>query len=726
MENIDIFEIIKNKKYNLLKKIIKKNKNINFDIKDKHFNYPIHYLIKYNDLEIINFLLNNVQLRLDILDTDGRNLLYLPIKFNYIKILNSILKYNKSNYGVNIIDRKDKLGLTGLHYCCIFNNLEALKILIFNDSDVMITDNDKSNSFDICFDYERNNILIYLFENIIDLNFLNSTGKNLLQIAFERENHIIIKYLINQKKIFNINNKDTEYGNTIMHTATILNYDLNIIKKLLDLGADINISDFLGNTSLHYAIIEKNINLINLFYDKYNSFNLENMDGNTVLHIYLKNINNTNIENFKNTDEFKILIKLIKNTDLNIQNNNGETCLQILISKNIWEIKEIYELLKNKKLNIFIENNINESVYSYNLNKKKILELTAESYYYFIQKNKNELINKLDKNCISKDIIDLNKIKNKKNCLIKIKKNILERKKSIPDLKNNDIKLDYGVFVNTCYYTGNNLDTIFGLAWLKSRYNNIKLLLSYPLTINNKLEDYYKKIGIYLNWKIDFSNIQIMWSYQKLIFPTNFDELMKNINSNETSFIIIPLGIDISNEKNYSHANILFWNLKKNTVERFEPHGANHPINFNYNSKLLDKLLENKFKQYNENIIYKSPNEYLPIIGFEILENLEEQKCKRIGDPNGFCGLWCIWWCDQKLKNSNLDSSILAEILIKKIKMDNKKFKNLIRNFSVNITELRDNYLEKYDLDINDWITNNYNQEDINNLEKDILQIIDY
>ena len=58
MENIDIFEIIKNKKYNLLKKIIKKNKNINFDIKDKHFNYPIHYLVKYNDYEIIDFVLS--------------------------------------------------------------------------------------------------------------------------------------------------------------------------------------------------------------------------------------------------------------------------------------------------------------------------------------------------------------------------------------------------------------------------------------------------------------------------------------------------------------------------------------------------------------------------------------------------------------------------------------------------------------------------------------------
>ena len=217
-----------------------------------------------------------------------------------------------------------------------------------------------------------------------------------------------------------------------------------------------------------------------------------------------------------------------------------------------------------------------------------------------------------------------------------------------------------------------------------------------------------------------------MWSYQKMIYPSNFDENINNIDFKNTPFIIIPLGIDIINKENSSHANILFWDVRKNIIERFEPHGANHPINFNYNSKLLDKLLENKFKQFNNKIKYLSPSKYLPIIGFEILENLEENKCKRIGDPNGFCGLWCIWWCDKKLKYPNIESKDLAKFLIKRIKMDNKNFKNIIRDFSKNITDLRNNYLEKYNIDINDWIVNNYNQEIIDNLEKDILQLIEY
>ena len=38
-----------------------------------------------------------------------------------IKIL---IEYNKHNIGISILDLKDKLGLTSLHYCVILNNFE--------------------------------------------------------------------------------------------------------------------------------------------------------------------------------------------------------------------------------------------------------------------------------------------------------------------------------------------------------------------------------------------------------------------------------------------------------------------------------------------------------------------------------------------------------------------------------------------------------------------------
>jgi hypothetical protein len=76
------------------------------------------------------------------------------------------------------------------------------------------------------------------------------------------------------------------------------------------------------------------------------------------------------------------------------------------------------------------------------------------------------------------------------------------------------------------------------------------------------------------------------------------------------------------------------------------------------------------------------------------------------------------------IDNDKLNLEIIAENLIKYIKFDNISFKNIIRNFSKKITEIRDTYLKKYLIDINDWILGNYDDEILNKLEKDIFKIL--
>ena len=130
----------------------------------------------------------------------------------------------------------------------------------------------------------------------------------------------------------------------------------------------------------------------------------------------------------------------------------------------------------------------------------------------------------------------------------------------------------------------------------------------------------------------------------------------------------------------------------------------------------------NKFNKYEYK--YFKPSDFLPSIGFQILENIEENKCKRLGDPNGFCGVWCIWWVYHRIKNNKLDNITLVQLLIKNIKLENKSFKNLIRNFSYYITELRDKTLKKFNIDINDWIVNTVEKSVIDSIEKEIFKLL--
>jgi hypothetical protein len=74
------------------------------------------------------------------------------------------------------------------------------------------------------------------------------------------------------------------------------------------------------------------------------------------------------------------------------------------------------------------------------------------------------------------------------------------------------------------------------------------------------------------------------------------------------------------------------------------------------------------------------------------------------------------------IDNNKMTVTNIADELIKRLKFDNQSFKSLIRNFSKKITGLRDGYLKKYNLDINDWIVGNYSQDILNKLEKDIFK----
>ena len=699
----NIFKLLKLKKFNKVKQIIEDNTDIDLNIFDELNNYLIYYIVLYDQIDILKIILKR-DIRLDVLDNNGRTILYTPIKFNFVKSLEILLQYNKELIGISIIDMKDKFSLTALHYCVILNNLNCFKILMNYNADPLIIDNNGNNVVHMALQYNRN-IMIKQLINTVNINFLYTNNETILQYAFSLHNIEIVNILL-EKKI-NLNNRENEYGLGIIHQSIIYN-NILITKKLIKLGADINLQDYYGNTPLMYAINKNIIEQINIFINKSNlNYNLSNLHGETALHIIFNNYNN--FMDYKN-----IISKFIKNTELNIQDNNGNTCLHFIIQNNL--LTEYKDILENKELNIFIKNNNNISPYNFIKDDTEKINIIVNSFYNYLQLNKDKLIIDWEIWCTN------NKNLRNLECKDKIKDIIFKENRSIPKLKDYDLILDNGIFINTCSYTGATIDILFGLIFLYNNFKNqeLNLIIDYPLTINTELENYYISLGINYIYKLDFCNFAINWSYQKMILPTYFDYEIKN-KIKTSQYIIIPICIDTALG---SHANILFYDIKKSIVERFEPYGADNPKGLNYNPVLLDKLLKIKFKKIDNNIKYVKPDEYLPTIGFQILEIINNTTCKKYNDPNGFCGVWCIWWIYHKMKNITIESKVLATRLIKEIKFKNLNFKTLIRNFSKNISDLRDDFLIKYKLDINDFMVGNYNNDILNKLEKDILNKI--
>ena len=212
---------------------------------------------------------------------------------------------------------------------------------------------------------------------------------------------------------------------------------------------------------------------------------------------------------------------------------------------------------------------------------------------------------------------------------------------------------------------------------------------NYALYLEQGRTDWLRKMGFSYK-ELEAQNILLPVTQFSINYhaPGRYDDVLKV----ETTLVKIP-GVKIQ----FSY---VIYNEENNLI------------------KLFDSLI------VNNKIKYIKPSDYLPVIGFQILESIESSRCSKIGDPNGFCAVWCIWWIEQKLNYPDLDSKNLALKLIEIVKIKNIKFKNLIRNYSKNITDLRDNYLKKYDIDINDWINDEYTEEIINDLEKDIIQLV--
>jgi ankyrin repeat protein len=705
--NIKLFNYFNDHKWkNIINILNDNNNNIDINLRDNNNNYLIQYAILFNKIEIVDLLIKKGS-KLDIIDTDGKSLLFIPIKYNFLNLLSILLKYNNNYIGESIINIKDNFGFTPLHYSINITNIDAMKIILKYKPNLNILDNNGNNALHLAI-FKKNISLVRLLINTnININSRNKNGETALHIACNYQLNNIVLLLLKNKANPNIPDYDNNLT-PILYSISLRN--IEITELLLNYDANPNISDVNGNNSFYYSIKENIPYLINLF-SKYNlNFNSFNIYGKSPLHIILDKY----IDKIINIDEINFEF-ILKKTNINSQDNNGNTVLFLLIISNIW--KNYIDILKNKILNIFLINNNNQKIIDVvNIYDKDIfINMVTDSYFNTLRKSNNNkwnlewenLCNKIltKKNFKKKNPKLFKNIKNFKNnkdvCKDIIRFYIKHKNISFPLIKSKKycVNIDDGIKVNFTTYIGDRLDILSGLLYVQNNYNNVTSSLNKNFYSNKEIKNYYESIGI--DFTYDFLNFEIIWSFQNIFFPDNFSSLLNNFLKSNKRFFIIPLGI----ENNIgAHANILIYDKKFNEVERFEPNGNNISNNsFYYNYNLLDILLKNKFNNILPNCKYFSPNDFLPNISFQQFDSISKYKNVKIGDPGGFCSVWSIWYADMRIKYSDIPRNLLVLNLISKFREKNISFKNFIRNYTSNITNIRDSFLNKIDIDINDW-----------------------
>lgn len=641
----DVKEIFKLLKNHLWKDFLKaiEDPNIDLNIRDEQNNYIIQYIILYNKPEILELVLQK-NINLDVKDLDGYGILHLPIKLGYNDILKILLSYQSIN--VPLLDIVDKYGNTPIFYTVLYNNYDALDIILKYAKNINIKNKNKDTLLHIAI--TNLNMIKKLLEYKIDVNTKNLNGYTPMHLACINKNIEIIDFLI---PIVNINIKENNYELIPIMYILESKY-IELIKKMLKYGVNVSEQDIRGDSVLHHAIRDGYIDVVNLLIDKYHDMNLINIDGMTILHLCA----------FKYTNIQYPFREMIIKTNLNIQDNKGNTCMYYLVINDIW-VNYIKELEK-KEIDIYIKNIDKISIFDIN-KSDKLITLIAKCHI-----NNNKTNKSLDE---IKKLILAKKIK-----LIKGEDDIILDKISI--IKNNT-------------FIGIPLDIICGCLLLTDRD---KIVTS----INNS----------------DLRKCEILWNYHELIINDNIIQQINNFKKIVNNFLVILLGIELPQG---AHSNILLYDKKNKSIERFEPHGKHNPSYFYYNSDLLDKLLEQNLKNILPGVEYISPTKYLPKIGFQSYESNQP----RIGGPEGYCVAWCLWYARQRCKYPDIPRQILITKLFVTIKKKTLFLKDIISSFAKEITNYRDILLNNNNITLNNVLNNNY---DIKFIDKYIIKLSNF
>jgi len=720
----ELFILIKNGE---TKKFIKYLSNldineVNVNIKDENDNYLIFFSVILNNIIATKKLIEYGAM-IDVIDNNGYGILYYPIKLNYPNIIDILIDYDKQLTGITLLNSQDKKGNSPIHYAVFYKNPYALQKMLMNGADVEI----------------RNNV-----------------GYNPFHMAIIKKDIQFIR-IINQYGKFKTNAKTID-EDTPLHLAC--NYQVKeCVQILIDKGANTNESNSIGFLPVFYSVIQNDIEIIKLF-KNLNLYHQDNIDGNTLLYYailydhheiidYIFSISHINVrqshgyytEDINSSDSVisneidpdivniegltilhiflykyqetydKYIEILLSYANLNYQDNHGYTVLHIMIEKDIW--RKFGSILRKRKLDIFIKNNENKSVFETVplMYREQFIDIVTSSYAELLIKYSGTLKEEWQKKCSKSENLDA-------RCVTKIHNEIIKNKKSFPE-KNNKIiiNVDFDTNVSISTFTGNHLDVLAGIKYLTMKYSDASSLYCKQ---SGKYDETHHKLQE--DPALHIFHIEIRWIYQKIFFPSDFNNCFREVyKSNKYKWIIIPIGIILSNG---NHSNILLYDIENDVMERFEPHGSDYPYQFNYNPKLLDDILyrhiSNIIYEINpsKELKYTEPNKYLPKVGFQKFENFEAHINTNIGDPNGFCSLWCIWYMDYRLKYASYNPQKIVKKLITNIRLQSHSFRNIIRNYSKKITDLRDSFLAVIGMDINDYLNKRLtekNQKDMRN-----------
>ena len=232
--------------------ILAKNKNININLTNYNGNTPLHLAARDGRYECLLQLLGAQGIDTAVINKGGFSVLSYALKNKWINCIKLLLAFSSGQPDI-LNQTQDQSGSTLLHQAIFTEEPEILHLLIDNAPSISV-------------------------------NIQNNKGRTVLWYAAINGNEVVIDALLKVTYI-DVNIGDHEFISPLM--VAVMNGRYNCVKKLLEAGANPNISNIHGSQALHFAASRGCFKCIQylLPYIDDDKINSRNQGGHNALHI---------------------------------------------------------------------------------------------------------------------------------------------------------------------------------------------------------------------------------------------------------------------------------------------------------------------------------------------------------------------------------------------------------------------------------------------------------
>ncbi len=274
---------------------------------------------------------------LTTLDDNNDNVLHLAARKGNLKLVEYILGKFWPTNKTKLIEAQNKNGETCIHIAASQNDAGLMPVLLGGltsgysySSRVDIQDNNGNYPIHLAARFSNIKVLSQIYDHAAALTgsnpsigYKNTLGENILHLAARRDNKVfkkvktfleknIIEYIITASNLLHLHTEKDKAGNLPIHTA-VRNGNLTVIDAILEKFPEQIDAKVHGNTLIHFAAFAtENAEALIHFLNIKNTIDINavNDAGNTALHVACQQ---------NNLDAVVALLEL--NADINITNN---------------------------------------------------------------------------------------------------------------------------------------------------------------------------------------------------------------------------------------------------------------------------------------------------------------------------------------------------------------------------------------------------------------------